>query len=99
MAAEKGSALAMNNLAYYYENIEKNDKIAKKYFVMAANNGHKQSINRINKMLTENFDIVLAIQSYQFLDKVKIIQNVFSWNVDMLFVTTVLILQCTGFDC
>lgn len=43
-AAESGNVIAMNNLAYYYQHIQKDYINAKKYYQMAAERGYDKAI-------------------------------------------------------
>jgi hypothetical protein len=52
MAIDKGNLNAMNNLGYYYENIEKNYDLAKKYYLMAIDKGNLASKDNIKQLTT-----------------------------------------------
>ena len=47
MAIEKGNSNAMNNLAFYYEDIENNYDEMKKYYLMAIEKGNYDAMNNL----------------------------------------------------
>jgi TPR repeat protein len=60
MAVQKGNIDAMNNLAYYYYDIEKNYDEMKKYYMMAIDRGHINSMNDLGsyyKIIEKNYDM------------------------------------------
>jgi len=59
----------MYRLAVYYEEIEANIELAKKYYLMAAHEGDDDAIQHIKELLFVNFDPILAVKSYNLLTK------------------------------
>jgi TPR repeat protein len=47
MVIDKGNSDAMNNLGYYYDDVEKNYDEAKKYYLMAIDKGNSVTMNNL----------------------------------------------------
>jgi tetratricopeptide (TPR) repeat protein len=74
MAVDRGNYDAMIGLAYYYINYKKNNVMAKHYFFKTKNacvNNYSNPytyVKFINELLSEEFDIGIAIERYNFID-------------------------------
>ena len=53
MAIDKGNSNAMFYLGWYYQRIEKNYDLMKKYFFMAIDKGHPKAMNRLGSYYEE----------------------------------------------
>jgi TPR repeat protein len=47
MAIDNGNTTAMNNLGFYYKNIQKDYELMKKYYLMAIDNGNTTAMNNL----------------------------------------------------
>ena len=61
MAIDKGYPIAMHNLGFYYERVEKNYDLMKKYYLMAFDKGCSSSMNYLGfyyKSVEKNYDLM-----------------------------------------
>jgi TPR repeat protein len=72
MSINRGNSGAMNNLAFYYKNIEQNYTEAVKYYCMAIDHGYKNAKSNLNIMLEKLDNMELYSQCYDYLnDKLR----------------------------
>jgi hypothetical protein len=61
MAIDKGDSDSMNNLGYYYENVENNYDLMKKYYLRAVDKGNYDSMNNLGyyyQSVENNYDLM-----------------------------------------
>ena len=92
MAIQKGHIGAMNNLAYYYQYIEKNYTEMKKYYHMAIDNGqimaaynlgyYYETVEKNYKLMKEYYLMVIKEKNVEgnITDNFKRIQQEYNQN-------------------